>query len=121
LHKKKVTIYGDGKQVRDVLYVGDLVKGFEMAFNSIKKTNGQIYNVGGGPKNTISIWMEFGPILEKLLGSKLNATFKKERPGDQKIFISDIRKAVKDFGWTPKTDFPSGLKNLHNWSREFHK
>lgn len=112
---KRITIYGNGKQVRDLLYVEDLVRACEMAAENIKKTRGQIYNIGGGTKNTISIWFDFKPILEKLFNRKLNPKFSGWRPGDQPIYISDIRKAKKDFGWEPKINVEMGIKKLYDW------
>lgn len=112
---KQITIYGNGKQVRDLLYVEDLVRAYEMAAENIKKTKGQIYNIGGGTKNTISIWYDFKPILEKLFNRKLNPKFSGWRPGDQPIYISDIRKAKKDFGWEPKMSVEMGIKKLYDW------
>jgi len=112
---KPITIYGDGKQIRDVLYIDDLIKVFELTVKKIKKTKGEIYNIGGGPKNTISIWKEFGPMIEKLLGRKIKVRYSDWRPGDQKVYISDIRKAKKDLGWEPKIGVKEGIKKLFNW------
>lgn len=110
-----ITIYGNGKQVRDLLYIDDLVKAFELAIKKFKTTSGQIYNIGGGPDNTLSIWKEFGPLIEKLLGQKIKVKYADWRPGDQPVFISDIRKAKKEFGWEPKIGVDKGIKNLFNW------
>ena len=65
---KKISIYGDGKQIRDALYVEDLVAGYDAAIAHIEQAAGQVYNVGGGPENIIAIWSEFGPMLEELVG-----------------------------------------------------
>lgn len=113
--RKNITIYGNGKQVRDLLYVDDLVRAYDMAAKNIKITNGQIYNIGGGYKNTLSVWKEFQPILEKLFKRKIVAKKGDWRPGDQPIFIADIRKAKKDFGWEPKVSVEKGIKKLHDW------
>lgn len=112
---KPIAIYGDGKQVRDILYIDDLVKAFDLATRKIRKTTGQIYNIGGGPENTISIWVEFGPILEKLLGKKIKVEYFDWRPGDQKVYISDVRKAKKELGWEPRFGVKEGIKKLFNW------
>ena len=112
---RDITIYGDGKQVRDVLYVEDLLDMYDLVINNIDVSAGKIYNVGGGPNNTISVWSEFKPILEKLLGSKITAEFKDWRPGDQKVYISDISKAQKNMGWIPKHDVHIGIEKLYNW------
>ncbi len=115
LENKPITIYGTGKQVRDVLYVDDLVNAYELAIDKIKVTKGQIYNIGGGPKNTISVWYEFFPMLEKFVGRKIKVDFKTQRPGDQLIYISDVRKCKKDFSWEPQTSVSSGLDKLFKW------
>ena len=114
LFSKPVTIYGDGKQVRDVLYIDDLLRAFNSAFKNIKKTRGKAYNIGGGSKFSLSIWELFG-ILEKLVSKKFNYKFSSWRPGDQKIYISDISRAKKDFGWKPEISPKQGVKKLYNW------
>jgi len=114
LFDKPVTIFGNGKQVRDVLYIDDLLRAFDLALKNIKKTRGKAYNVGGGPKFSLSIW-ELFEILEKLAGKKFNYKFGPWRPGDQKVYISDVSKAKKDFGWSPTISPKEGVKNLYNW------
>jgi CDP-paratose 2-epimerase len=114
LFDKAVTIYGDGKQVRDVLYIDDLLEAFDLVFRNIKKTRGRAYNIGGGPKFSLSIW-ELFDILEKLSGKKINYSFDDWRVGDQKIYISDLTNSKKDFNWTPKTSPKEGVKKLYNW------
>lgn len=112
---KAITIYGNGKQVRDLLFVDDLIQAYDLAITHIDTTRGQIYNVGGGPKNTLSVWYEFRPMLEKLFGRKMKATFADERPGDQPIFVANIKKASRDFGWKPKVKVEAGIEQLYNW------
>lgn len=115
---KNITIYGNGKQVRDLLHVDDLIHAYDLAIKNIEKTKGQIYNVGGGRENTISIWYEFKPILEKLFNREIKVKFADFRPGDQPIFVSDIRKAKRDFGWEPKIPVKEGIKKLFFWIQE---
>jgi len=115
VNSRNITIYGNGKQVRDLLYIDDLISAYDKASNNIGKTKGQIYNIGGGRKNTISIWLEFKPILEKLFRRKIDVKFSDWRPGDQLIFVSDIRKAKKDFGWEPKVKVEFGITKLYEW------
>jgi len=111
---KPITIYGNGKQVRDVLYVQDLLDAFEIAAEKISKTRGQVYNVGGGPKNTMSL-LELLDYLEELFGKKIDYSFSDWRPGDQPCYVSDIRKAEKEFGWKPKTGAKEGVGKLVEW------
>lgn len=110
-----ITIYGNGKQVRDILFVDDLLNAYDAALNNKEKASGQIFNVGGGRENTISIWTEFAPILEKLLGKKIEVAWGDWRPGDQPVFISDIRKAHDVLGWSPKVSAEEGIKRLFEW------
>lgn len=112
---RPMSIYGDGKQVRDLLHVYDLLDAYDAAIQNIDTVQGDVFNVGGGPENTISIWTEFGPMLEKLFGKSLPVARGDWRPGDQKVFIADIRKAEKVFGWKPKYDVEKGVKQLFDW------
>ena len=115
---RPLKIYGNGKQVRDLLFIEDLVAAYEAAAQHIEITSGQVYNVGGGPEYTLSIWKEFGPMLEHLYGSPPPVSLEAWRPGDQPIYISDIRKAKRDFGWEPQVSVSDGLKKLWAWIEE---
>lgn len=115
---RPLTIYGDGKQVRDVLYVDDLVDLYGRAIERIDRAAGHVFNVGGGRENTISVWREFGPLLESLLGRSLAVRTAGWRPGDQKVFVSDCRKARTLLGWAPKTGVRDGVGRLHEWVAE---
>jgi CDP-paratose 2-epimerase len=112
---KPITIYGNGKQVRDMLHVSDLIAAYEAAVAKQKKVAGQIYNVGGGPVHTLSIWAECGPMLEKMMGRKISVKRGAVRPGDQMVYISDIRKAKKELGWAPKIGVEQGARELVEW------
>jgi CDP-paratose 2-epimerase len=112
---KPISIYGDGKQVRDVLYVEDLLNMYDCAIQQIDKAAGQIYNVGGGPANTLSVWKEFGPRLEATVGHSIPVKWGDWRPGDQRIYVSDIQKAESELGWKPKIDVDGGLQRLFDW------
>lgn len=115
---QEITIFGDGKQVRDVLYIDDLVDGMLAAVENIDATQGQVYNMGGGPENSLSVWAEFGPLLEELEGRRIEVDFEDWRPGDQRVYISDISKAERDFGWAPQTSPETGVRQLYEWVRE---
>lgn len=115
---KPITIYGNGKQVRDLLHVDDLVRAFQLATEKIDITRGQVYNLGGGPANTLAIWAEFGPLLAELLGQAIEpAAFREWRPGDQPVFIADISKAHREFGWAPQVGVREGVGRLVAWVR----
>jgi CDP-paratose 2-epimerase len=115
---RPITIYGDGKQVRDILFVSDLCRAYDAAIKSIDVASGQIFNIGGGPTNTLSIWEQFGPMLEKHLRSTIPITRSDWRPGDQPIYVSDIRKAEQLLNWTPKINSREGIEVLFNWVKE---
>ena len=114
--ERALTIYGNGKQVRDLLFIDDLVRAFKLAALHIERTAGNIYNIGGGPANTISIWQELRPRLEKLSGRHLRVDNQAWRPGDQPVYVSDIRRAQHDFGWEPQVSTDDGLTRLWNWA-----
>ncbi len=116
---KPITIYGNGKQVRDLLHVDDLVRAFQMATTQVDVTKGQVYNLGGGPANTLSIWAEFGPLLTELAGRPVTpAGFSDWRPGDQPVFVADVSKALREFGWAPQVSVRAGVTRLAEWVRE---
>jgi CDP-paratose 2-epimerase len=110
-----IKIYGNGKQVRDILFVDDLLNAYELAVQKIDKTAGQIFNIGGGPENTLSIWAEFGSILENFLGYSVQVEYSEWRPGDQPIYVSDIRKAQEILGWKPQISVLDGIDRLFQW------
>ena len=110
-----INIYGDGKQVRDMLWVDDLLDAYAIALKHPEKIAGKIYNVGGGPEYALSIWTEVQPILESLAERKISVTYGDWRPGDQKVYISDIRKAEAELGWKPKVSPQEGIKRLWEW------
>lgn len=115
---RPITIYGDGKQVRDLLYVEDLLDAYDLALENMDTAAGEIYNIGGGPGNTLAIWQEFGPILEDALEKEIPVSWEDWRPGDQRVFIADIRKAQRDLDWTPETDPEGGIRKLIDWVQE---
>ncbi len=112
---KPISIYGDGKQIRDLLYVYDLLDAYEAAIQKIDSVKGEVFNMGGGYENTMSIWTEFGPRLEKLLGKPITVTYGDWRPGDQKVFVADTSKAQNLLGWKPKYSVDRGVRDLFQW------
>jgi CDP-paratose 2-epimerase len=112
---RRATIYGDGKQVRDLLYVGDLVEAYLAVVGSIAKASGRAYNIGGGPGFAVSIWREFSELLRDLGHEPPGVTFGRARQGDQRVYVSDTRRATADFGWTPSVAPREGLAQLAEW------
>ncbi len=112
-----VTIYGDGKQVRDVLYIDDLIAAFDGAVACISRTSGQAYNIGGGPDNTLSL-LELIDNLDEQLSRSMQFSFADWRPGDQLVYISNLKKAQTDFGWQPRVRPAAGLEMLVGWLRQ---
>jgi len=115
LFNKPITIYGNGKQVRDMLYVDDLVDAFNRFIHSDLK-NG-LFNIGGGPNNTISL-LEFLDELELLTGKSPKVKFADWRPSDQKVYISDTSKLEKALNWKAKTSVKEGIKKLLDWVKD---
>ncbi|MGE5073710.1 MAG: GDP-mannose 4,6-dehydratase [Anaerolineae bacterium] len=115
---RHITIYGDGKQVRDVLHVHDLTHAYDLAVEKIDRAGGEIYNLGGGPRNVLAVWSEFGPMLEKLLGKEIPVEHADWRPGDQRVFYADTSKAKDELGWEPKIDLEEGIESLFHWVSE---
>jgi len=114
LLSKKITVYGNGKQVRDILYVDDLIDIFFRVIERIEQVSGNAFNVGGGIQNTISL-LEFFEMLEKHSGRPVIYAFGDWRPGDQPLYISDNQKAYSLLGWKPKTSYQDGIKLLLDW------
>ena len=110
------TISGNGKQVRDVLHADDLVAAYMKAVENIARTAGQVYNIGGGCANSLSL-LELFELLEKLIGVQMRFRCLEWRPGDQKVFIADYRKAQRDFGWHPVVGKEDGIRRMLEWSR----
>jgi CDP-paratose 2-epimerase len=114
LRGQPFTIFGDGKQIRDTLWVGDLINAYEMAIERIGTVSGEVFNIGGGPSNTLSL-LELVAMLETHFGRKLNPPFADWRPGDQRVFVADIRKAERLLGWRPAVSTPRGVALLLEW------
>lgn len=114
-HERPITIYGDGRQVRDLLHVSDLIRAYELGIERIDALKGTAFNVGGGPANTLSVWSEFGPLLQSLAKRPLTVNYGDWRPGDQRVFIADIRKAHEQLGWQPAISPAEGIRALYHW------
>jgi len=117
---ESITLFGDGKQVRDMLFINDLVTAYEKAIQNIVISSGQVYNMGGGIDNAVSL-LELVGYLQKLSGNKVNVKFSKSRQGDQKVYISNIDKAKRDLDWRPQIGVEEGVKLLYFWLRDYLK
>lgn len=118
LKGRSITIYGDGKQVRDVLFIDDLLDAYELAVQHIDHASGQVYNIGGGPDHTLAIWSEFGPLLEQLLERKIPVSYEDWRPGDQRVYVSNIDKLNHELSWYPQIGVREGVTRLFGWIKE---
>lgn len=107
-----ITIYGDGKQVRDVLYIDDLIEAYD-AFIRSDVQHG-VYNTGGGSGYTLSL-LELLSMLEQHTGKTCQVSFSDWRPSDQKVYISNIEKIKQELNWTPKVSPQEGVKRLVEW------
>jgi len=114
---RDITIYGDGKQVRDVLHVDDLLRAYEAAILTPEKSSGQAFNVGGGPERTTSL-VELIEVLKVRLQRDIPLRWNDWRPGDQQIYVSDIRKVQKALDWSPAIHVSSGITQLIDWVEE---
>ena len=114
---KQITVYGDGNQIRDVLYIGDLLQAYEAAIINKAKSAGKIYNVGGGPSFTLSL-NELLEELESFFKRPIHPNRDDWRPGDQKVYVSDIRKIEKELGWKPQTNVKEGIQRMSQWILE---
>ena len=112
---RPIAIYGDGMQVRDVLHIDDLVAAYQAGIDRIDALRGEVLNLGGGPDNTLAIWSEFGPLLEELAGRPIAVNYGPWRPGDQRVFVSDVRRAAERLGWRPSVSPRDGIRRLYDW------
>ncbi|MBI5199793.1 MAG: GDP-mannose 4,6-dehydratase, partial [Nitrospirae bacterium] len=109
---KEITIFGDGKQVRDVLYVEDLIKLYDMFLQSDLRFG--VFNTGGGKENVLSL-LQLLDILKKEIGAEIRIKYDDWRPSDQKVYISDTTKAKKELGWTANISPEEGVRRLLKW------
>ena len=114
---RPIVIYGDGRQVRDVLYVDDLVDAFARVRDHIDRVAGSVFNIGGGPARTTSL-LELLDALEPVAGSRVNVRYEPWRTGDQKYYVSDTRRFAAATGWRAVTDVGQGVRRLANWLME---
>ena len=116
LQSRPVTIYGDGRQVRDVLHVEDLLRAFELVRNE-PATHGQVFNVGGGPRNAVSL-LELIHKVRSLTRQEFNYMTDKARPGDQLVYVTNHQKLTNLTGWEPQISLDDTLHSLCDWRKK---
>lgn len=112
-----LSIYGDGRQIRDILCVDDLVRAFDTVRKNQEITRGQVYNVGGGPANTTSL-LELIALIEKLIGMRIDYEMSDARPGDQLVYVTDHSKLTRDTGWKPQASLRQTLIRIQDWWKQ---
>jgi CDP-paratose 2-epimerase len=117
LRGEPLTIYGDGCQVRDILWIDDLVRAMRLATENIDTVAGEVFNVGGGHRNAVSVRRVIGRLRE-ITGCDAPETYAEWRPGDQKVYVSDTTKAERVLGWRAETGWEDGLEKLAGWLHE---
>ena len=117
LRDEPITIYGDGRQVRDILYVDDLTRAMVAAMNDIATTRGRAFNVGGGPQRAVSL-LQVLELIQSLHGHMPDVTFDAWRPGDQRFYVSDTSDLNRALGWQPEVDAEDGIRRLYEWMVE---
>lgn len=120
LENEPITIYGDGRQVRDVLFIDDLVNAFLLAQENIDELSGQAFNMGGGARNTLSL-IELIDLIAELRGARPEVRFANWRPADQRYYVSDTRKFSGITRWAPSVSVREGVARLHRWLAEFRR
>jgi CDP-paratose 2-epimerase len=111
---KPITIYGDGKQVRDILFIEDLLNAFLLAQQHMNKLAGNAFNIGGGTANSISL-LELLDLLAELHGGDLSVHFEKWRAADQRYYVADTSKFSGLTGWHPEVGVNEGVRRLYEW------
>ncbi len=120
LKGKEISIFGNGKQVRDILYAEDLVNAFLLALKNIDQLQGEVFNIGGGTENAVSL-LEILDKIEKITTITPKINFEDWRRGDQYYYVSNIDKFSKLTGWKPKYNIDEGLEALLNWFKKHRK
>jgi CDP-paratose 2-epimerase len=116
---KPITIFGDGMQVRDILFIDDLVDAFLLAQQHMKKLAGNAFNIGGGPANSISL-LDLLDLLAELHGGDVSVRFENWRAADQRYYVADTSKFSGLTGWQPRVSAPEGVRRLYEWLRTGH-
>ncbi len=117
LNGRPITIYGDGKQVRDILFVDDLLEAFLLARARIEIVRGEAFNIGGGVQNTTSL-LELVELIGSLTGARPRVKLGDWRPGDQRYYVTDFSKFHRATGWRPAVALENGVSCLFDWLQE---
>jgi CDP-paratose 2-epimerase len=117
LRNEPITIYGDGRQVRDVLAVEDLMRAFEAVRSNLGRTAGEVYNIGGGLNNAISL-LELMAEIRRSTGHRLEYDTEPIRPGDQALYVTNFGKLRRHTGWQPKMSLEQILEEMYEWWKE---
>jgi CDP-paratose 2-epimerase len=115
--EEPINLYGDGTQVRDVLFIDDLVDAFLLARSRIREIAGMAFNIGGGPSQAVSL-LEVIELISALEGRRPELRFARRRPSDQRYYVSDNRRFATWTGWSPRVAVREGVARLHRWLRE---
>jgi CDP-paratose 2-epimerase len=111
---RPITIYGDGRQVRDILHVSDAVAAYRGMLASIDNLSGQAFNLGGGPRNAVSLRTLLAEIAS-MTGRSISLHYERERTGDQPFFVADTRKIEAALGWKAEVSWREGIRDLADW------
>ena len=114
IEDKPLIIYGNGMQLRDVLHVNDLILAFVLALDNLDRTSGQVFNIGGGPLNTLSL-LELVDMINGFRGKACRVYFENYRIADQRYYVSDLRKFHTMTGWSPQIGVTDGVRSLYNF------
>jgi CDP-paratose 2-epimerase len=109
-----ITLYGDGRQVRDILFAADLVNAMLLAHSHIDELSGRAFNIGGGPRNAISL-LELTDLIERIRGEPVKVVFDDWRLADQRYYVSDISRFMSATGWVPRVGVRDGIERVHRW------
>jgi CDP-paratose 2-epimerase len=119
IEHQPIILYGNGKQVRDVLFADDLIDALLLAQERMGRLHAQAFNIGGGPGNTVSL-LELLDLIAELAGEHPRVSYGGWRPADQRYYVSDIRRFGRATGWGPRVDVREGVARLYRWLMEQH-
>ena len=117
LEGEAITLYGDGRQVRDILQVSDVVNAYLAALERVETVKGRAFNLGGGPENAVSL-RELIACIGELIGRPVDVRYADWRQGDQRFFVADMRAAERALGLKPRTSWRDGVAGLADWLAE---